>query len=113
MYVIREIMHCKPGKVGEMVKRFKQMEPIMKEMGQASPVRVMTDMSGEQFWTVVWEQETANLRAIRRAWCARSMSRPAAAEDHDGVPRLRRVREARRSTRSSRPQPARRGSVER
>jgi hypothetical protein len=61
MYLIREIMHCKPGKVGEMVKRFKQMDPIMKELGQSGPVRVMTDMSGEQFWTVVWEQETANL----------------------------------------------------
>jgi hypothetical protein len=61
MYVVREIMHCKPGKVGEMVKRFKQMEPIMKELGQTGPARVMTDMSGEQFWTIVWEQETANL----------------------------------------------------
>ena len=61
MYLVREIMYCKPGKVGEIVKRFKQMEPIMKELGQASPPRVMTDMSGEQFWTVVWEQETANL----------------------------------------------------
>jgi len=61
MYLIREIMYCKPGKVGELVKRFKQMEPIMKEMGQATPARIMTDVSAEQFWTVVWEQETPSL----------------------------------------------------
>src|SRR5687768_11171304 len=60
MYLVREIMYCKPGKVGEMIKRFKQMEPLAKEAGQA-PVRVMTDVSGEQFWTIVWEQETPSL----------------------------------------------------
>ena len=57
MYVVREIMHCKPGKAGELVKRFKQMEPFMKEVGMTGPQRVMTDMSGECFWTVVAEQE--------------------------------------------------------
>jgi len=61
MYVIREIMHCKPGKVGEMVKRFKQMEPLMKEVGLKEPQRVMTDMSGESFWTVVAEQNVESL----------------------------------------------------
>ena len=61
MYVIREIMHCKPGKVGEMVKRFKQMEPFMKEVGLKEPQRVMTDMSGESFWTVVAEQNVESL----------------------------------------------------
>ena len=61
MYVIREIMHCKPGKAGEMVKRFKQMEPLMKEVGMTEPQRVMTDMSGECFWTVVAEQVVPNL----------------------------------------------------
>src|SRR6185436_14287142 len=61
MLLVREIMYCKPGKVGELVKRFKQMEPIMKEMGATAPSRMMTDVSAEQFWTVVWEQETPSL----------------------------------------------------
>lgn len=61
MYVIREIMHCKPGKAGEMVKRFKQMEPLMKEVGMTEPQRVMTDMSGESFWTVIAEQTVEGL----------------------------------------------------
>ena len=56
MYLIREIMHCKPGKAGELVKRFKQMDPLMREVGFKEPSRVMTDMSGERYWTVVSEQ---------------------------------------------------------
>ena len=61
MYLIREIMHCKPGKAGELVKRFKQMEPLMREVGLKEPPRVMTDMSGERFWTVVSEQAVDTL----------------------------------------------------
>jgi hypothetical protein len=61
MFLVREIMHCRPGKAGELVKRFKQMEPIMKEMGFKEPQRVMTDMSGERFWTVVSEQPVESL----------------------------------------------------
>ena len=62
MFLVREIMQCKPGKVGEMVKRFKQMAPLMKEAGLSEPARIMTDMAGgERFWTVVWEQETPSL----------------------------------------------------
>ena len=55
MFLIREIMHCKPGKASELVKRFKQMEPIMTELGLKGSQRVMTDMSGERFWTVISE----------------------------------------------------------
>ncbi len=55
MFLVREIMHCKPGKAGEMVKRFKQVEPIMSELGVKGSQRVMTDMSGERYWTVVSE----------------------------------------------------------
>ena len=47
MFLIREVMHCRPGKAGELVKRFKQLEPIMKELGQNRAQRVLTDMSGE------------------------------------------------------------------
>ena len=61
MYLVREIMHCRPGKASELVKRFKAMEPIMKEVGLKEPQRVLTDMSGERFWTVVSEQAVENL----------------------------------------------------
>jgi hypothetical protein len=55
MFLIREIFHCKPGKAGEIVKRFKQMEPVMTELGFTGSQRVLTDMSGERYWTVVSE----------------------------------------------------------
>ncbi len=55
MFLIREIMYCRPGKAGELVKRFKQMEPIMSELGLKGSQRVLTDMSGERYWTVVSE----------------------------------------------------------
>jgi hypothetical protein len=35
MYVIREVLHCKPGEV--------------------RPLRLLTDVTGEPFWTVIAE----------------------------------------------------------
>lgn len=64
MLVIRETMYCKPGKVGEMVKRFKGLSAVMKKMGY-KPFRVMTDVSGERFWTCVAEVETESLDKMR------------------------------------------------
>ena len=61
MFLVREIMHCKPGKAGELVKRFKAMEPFMQEAGSKEPQRVMTDMSGERFWTVISELAVESL----------------------------------------------------
>ena len=54
MYVIREILNCKPGKVREMVEKFKTMSAVLKGMGH-QPLRVLTDVTGEPFWTVVAE----------------------------------------------------------
>jgi hypothetical protein len=54
MYVIREVLHCKPGKVREMVKKFQEIAAVMQSMGH-EPLRVLTDVSGGPFWTVVAE----------------------------------------------------------
>jgi hypothetical protein len=61
MYLVREVFHCKPGKAGEIVKRFKQLQPYMAEVGFKEPQRVMTDMSGAQYWTVIVEQPVCTL----------------------------------------------------
>ena len=60
MFLIREVMHCKPGKVRDMVQKFKAVSAVMQKLGFA-PFRVYTDVSGERFWTVAAEHETANL----------------------------------------------------
>jgi len=61
MYVIREVMHCKPGKVRPMVEKFKAMAPVMERLGLGRP-RILTDVSGQPFWTVIAEFEVASLQ---------------------------------------------------
>jgi hypothetical protein len=56
MYIVRDIMQCKPGKVREMVKRFKSLNDLAPKIGIKS-CRILTDISGEPFWTVVGEFE--------------------------------------------------------
>lgn len=60
MYMSRDIMHCKPGKAKDLVEIFKQLAGVLKEKGYA-PMRIYTDVSGENYWTVVAEQEIKTL----------------------------------------------------
>ena len=60
MYVIREVLHCQPGRVREMVEKFKALSTAVAAMGQ-TPLRLLTDVTGEPFWTVVAEAEVANI----------------------------------------------------
>jgi len=60
MYLVRDIMYCKPGQVRPMVEKFTELAKIMKKMGVAS-ARVMTDVSAERYWTVVSEMEVDSL----------------------------------------------------
>jgi hypothetical protein len=60
MLVIRDIMHCKPGKVRPLVEKFSALN----KAGQAAgfpPFRLMTDMCAERYWTVVAETEVSSL----------------------------------------------------
>jgi hypothetical protein len=54
MFIIREVMHCKPGKVRPMVAKFKTLSSATRDLGYPPP-RLLTDVSGEPFWTVVAE----------------------------------------------------------
>ncbi len=54
MYVIREVLHCKPGQVRRMVEKFRCLSTVMTEMGH-EPLRLLTDVAGEPFWTVIAE----------------------------------------------------------
>lgn len=60
MFLVREIVHCKPGKVRDMINRFKILASVMQRLGY-KPYRILTDVSGERFWTVVLE---SNVEAI-------------------------------------------------
>lgn len=54
MYVIREVLHCKPGKVRQMAEKFRAISRALQEMGH-EPMRLLTDVAGEPFWTIVAE----------------------------------------------------------
>ena len=56
MLLIRDVFNCKPGKVRPMVDKFKAMAKLSEKMGMGK-TRIMTDVSGEHFWTVVSEFE--------------------------------------------------------
>ena len=60
MYVVREVLHCKPGKVRQMVEKFRAISHALREMGQ-EPLRLLTDVTGEPFWTVIAEAEVKQI----------------------------------------------------
>jgi hypothetical protein len=60
MFVIRDVMQCKPGKVREMVNKFKSFNALAPKVGMP-PSRILTDVSGEPFWTVVAITEVESL----------------------------------------------------
>lgn len=60
MYMSREIMHCKPGKAKELVAKFKEASVVMRKLGYPE-IRIYTDVSAENYWTVVMEQELERL----------------------------------------------------
>jgi hypothetical protein len=65
MLLIRETMFCKPGKVRPMVQKFVAMSALMEKAGQGR-MRVMTDVAGAQYWTVVAEFEVESLDAFEK-----------------------------------------------
>lgn len=64
MFLIREIMYCKPGKVKPMVEKSLAMGKLSEKMGMGK-MRVLTDFSAERYWTVVSEIEVPNLKAFQ------------------------------------------------
>ena len=60
MFLVRDIMYCKPGKARPMVEKFLALSKLSEKMGFGS-MRVMTDVSAERYWTVVSEMEVSNL----------------------------------------------------
>jgi hypothetical protein len=60
MLVIRDIMHCKPGKVRPLVEKFSAMNKAGQKAGMPA-MRIMTDLCAERYWTIVSEIEVESL----------------------------------------------------
>lgn len=63
MFLIRDIMYCKPGKVRPMVEKFVAMSKLGERLGMPR-MRVMTDFCAERYWTLVSEMEVSDLQAF-------------------------------------------------
>ena len=48
MYLVREVMYCKPGKVSAMKEKFLAMNKLSEKM-KMPKMRVMTDFAAEQY----------------------------------------------------------------
>ena len=79
MLLIREVMHCKPGKARPLVEKFLAMGKLMEREGMGK-MRVMTDIAADRYWTVVSEFEVANLDAFEKMMSAPPGSEKAAKE---------------------------------
>ena len=62
MLLIREVYHCKPGKVRPLLEKFKAMAKLGEEKGWGKP-RLLTDLAGERYWTLVMEFEVESMEA--------------------------------------------------
>jgi hypothetical protein len=87
MYVIREVLNCKPGKVRQMVEKFRGISTVLEQMGQ-EPLRVLTDVTGEPFWTIVAEakvEKVDDFLAMEQTLMANEALRKTMADYHDLV----------------------------
>ena len=87
MYVIREVLHCKPGKVRQMADKFRAISNALQEMGH-EPMRLLTDVTGEPFWTIVAEAKVEKIDdffAVEQKLTADERVREAMADYHDLV----------------------------
>jgi hypothetical protein len=92
MYVIREVLNCKPGRVREMVQKFRELSTVLVGMGQ-EPLRVLTDVTGERFWTIVAEARVERIDdffAIEKHLMANESLQKTMADYHSLIDRGRR-----------------------
>jgi hypothetical protein len=92
MYVIREVLHCKPGKVRQMVSKLRTLSAALNDMGH-EPLRLLTDVTGEPFWTVVAEAKVEKIEdffAVEETLAANETIRKSMADYHELVENGRR-----------------------
>lgn len=61
MLLIREVFHCKPGKVRPLLEKFRAMGKLGEAAGQGK-TRLLTDFAGERYWTLVAEFEVPSMK---------------------------------------------------
>ncbi|MEO8575816.1 MAG: hypothetical protein ABI556_03910 [Gemmatimonadales bacterium] len=73
MLLVRDVFHCKPGKVKPLVEKSLKMAKLSEDNGMGK-MKIMTDFCGDQYWTVVYEMEVANLQVFEDMMSGKGMS---------------------------------------
>ena len=63
MFVMREVLRCKPGKIGELKEKFQTLNRIVKKKNYPG-FTIMTDVAGGHFWTLVLQVEADSLESF-------------------------------------------------
>ena len=90
MFLIRDIMYCKPAKARPMVEKFPRSSKLSEKIGMGK-MRVMTDVSAERYWTVVSEMEVDSLEKFTEM-SRKSGEMQGISGSDERLPRSRRVR---------------------
>jgi hypothetical protein len=65
MFLIREVMYCKPGKVRPLIEKFQAMNKLSAKVGMPT-MRLMTDFCAERYWMAVAEMEVESIEAFEK-----------------------------------------------
>jgi len=87
MFLVRDIMFCKPGQARAMVKKFHALSKLLQPLG-FGPLKVMTDISSERYWMVVAEVEVDSLERyaeVQQQSMSKKEFQDAMAGYHDSV----------------------------
>ena len=63
MLLVREVFHCKPGKVRKLAEMFMEMNKLQ-DKARMGRMRLLTDFCGPRYWTLVAEMEVASLKSF-------------------------------------------------
>ena len=90
MFLIRDIMFCKPGQARPMVQKFLALDTLGRQLG-FGVMRVMTDVSAERYWTVVAEMEVETMECTSQHQLHRETRAESCLDDAGGVEATRDV----------------------
>jgi hypothetical protein len=65
MLLVREVFHCKPGKVRALVEKFQAMAKL--PQSGVGKMRLMTDFAGPRYWTLVAEMEVPDMKTFEES----------------------------------------------
>jgi hypothetical protein len=60
MFIVRDIVRCKPGRSRQLIEKFKSAVQLMERAGELKNGRILVDMVAD-YWTVVLEAEVESL----------------------------------------------------